>query len=71
MDEPTAPPRYRVEHRHPDLSPLIVAFARSEHVGRARLAVARARLLRRWERGTVVLVDQATETDLMARSLLP
>ena len=65
------PPRYRIEHRHPDLSPLVVAFAHSELVGLARLAVAQATLLRRWERGAVVLVDQATETDLMARSLLP
>ena len=71
MDEPTAPPRYRIEHRHPDLSPLVVAFARSELVGLARLAVARARLRRQRERGAVVLVDQETDEDLVAQPLLP
>jgi hypothetical protein len=68
MDGPLAPPRYRIEHRQPDLSPLVVAFA--DTLRAAHLAVATERTARGAGGGTgagdLVIVDQETETDVKA-----
>lgn len=59
------PRRYRIEHRHADEPPVIVAFA--DTLWRARAAAGAQRERRRLRGeidGELVVVDQATETDL-------
>ena len=61
MDALLPPPRYRVEHRDGEHSPLILAFADGFTLACTRADVHCWRL-RRWaERGEVVVVDQETE----------
>ncbi len=69
MTEPTTGgvPRYRVEHRAPDMATLSVGFADTPLVCRALLAVGGSRALRERTGGDLVVVDQATEADLASR----
>jgi hypothetical protein len=60
-------PRYRVEHRAPNLATLIIGFADTPRECRSLVAVAAGRLLRERVDGELVVVDQATETDLTSR----
>ena len=65
------PPRFRVEHRHPDLAAGIVAFADSPLLAEAALAVAAARLRRHGAGGRLAVVDQATEELVAERAVGP
>jgi hypothetical protein len=70
MDEP-APPRCRIEYRHPDLSPLIVAFADTIPVGVDRLLAARRRLRLIGETGSVGIVLQDGDRDIREQAIVP
>jgi hypothetical protein len=69
MDVPP-PPRYRIEHRHPDLAPLIVAFVDSLKVAHLAVATKRSVLRRRGLDGELVIVDQETEANVKSFDLL-
>ena len=60
-------PRYRIEQRVPTMATLIVGFADTPRQYRSLVAVAVGRLLRADAVGDIVVVDQATETDLTSR----
>jgi hypothetical protein len=64
-----APPRYRIEHRHPEWATLIVGFANARPEGISALWRAAWQLGRAGETGAVVLVDQETERDVEAREI--
>ena len=58
-------PRYRVEHRHPDLATLIVGFDDTAHGIQARLALAHLRCRKRRLAGELVVVAQESDRDLL------
>ena len=56
-------PRYRVEHRHPDLAAFIVGFSDTPLVAHGRLELVRLWCRRRRIAGELVLVEQAGARD--------
>lgn len=63
MDEVVIP-RYRIEHREPGLSALIVASAATLKMARLTVARKRIRLQLSGAKGVLVIVDQEHETDV-------
>jgi hypothetical protein len=62
-------PRYRVEHRSPDVSALIVGFADTMLIARGQLASAATRLTFRHAPGEAIVINQETEPVVLRRSL--
>jgi hypothetical protein len=62
-------PRYRIEHRDPELSPLILAFATTLEIAYLTVAGNRLALERRGIQGGLVIADQERETDRKTFSL--
>jgi hypothetical protein len=60
-----SPRRYRIEHRRDDGAAVVLAFADGFHTATVQAGLHRRRLWHRGVRGTVAIVDHATETDLM------
>jgi hypothetical protein len=60
------PPRYRIEHRHPDMAALIVAFAKTLPAAYLAVDLRRGRRAIREAGGALVIVDQETEADIKA-----
>jgi hypothetical protein len=57
-------PRYRVEHRSPDLATLIVGFADKLGHAEALCAVARSRFARERLAGEIAIIDRETDADV-------
>ena len=55
-----APPRYRIEHRDPNLASLVVAFVDTPTAVDFRAALCRQRLRRQGACGELAVVDQDT-----------
>jgi hypothetical protein len=66
MMRPAEPPRYRIEHRDGDRSPLIVAFADALTVAYREVATRRPAMTRQRTGGELVVVDQETGADVKA-----
>jgi hypothetical protein len=63
------PPRYRIEHRHPDLATAIVAFADMLPGAHLVVGIRRHRQAMREVGGALVIVNQETEADIKSFSI--
>lgn len=66
MDGPPLlpPPRYRLEHRHDDLAPLILGFYRRKAAALSALQLACFRLRADGIDGVVVVIDQSVNPEV-------